>query len=171
MGTSKTNETAFWTDVNGIITVQAMGRTRPEQRYVLDTVLEHLPRVTGSGHGMQVDVIRCGDGTFRPHGTELQDHYKLVLHGSLRDRYFDKTAREFVSWICRLAKRVKVEDALASVRGCREEDGDYVEKELVISESGVGNRLSRMFELPSWAPERQKQEEHPAPAWYEYLLF
>ena len=39
---------SFWTYVNGTITVSPMGRTQAEKRYILDTVLEHLPLVTGS---------------------------------------------------------------------------------------------------------------------------
>ena len=43
-----------WTYINGTVTVCPMGRTQPEKRYILETVLNHLPRVTGSGGDMDV---------------------------------------------------------------------------------------------------------------------
>ena len=38
-----------WTYITGVITVFPMGRTQPEKRYILDTILEHMPRVTVAG--------------------------------------------------------------------------------------------------------------------------
>lgn len=45
---------SYWTYINGTITVSPMGRTQPEKRYILETVLNHLPRVTGSEGDMNV---------------------------------------------------------------------------------------------------------------------
>ena len=39
---------SWWTYVHGTIVVSPMGRTQAEKRYILDTVLEHLPVVSGS---------------------------------------------------------------------------------------------------------------------------
>lgn len=39
---------SFWSYVHGTVTVQPLGRTQSEKRYILDTVLSHLPKVTGS---------------------------------------------------------------------------------------------------------------------------
>ena len=36
---------SYWTYVNGTVIVSPMGRTQAEKRYILDTVLSHLPRV------------------------------------------------------------------------------------------------------------------------------
>ena len=47
-----------WTYINGTITVRPMGRTQPEKRYILETVLNHLPRVTGSEGDMNVYIIQ-----------------------------------------------------------------------------------------------------------------
>ena len=47
-----------WTHIRGMITVSPFGRTQAEKRYILDTVLEHLPRVTGSEGDMEVHVIQ-----------------------------------------------------------------------------------------------------------------
>lgn len=47
-----------WTYVNGTIVVSPLGRTQHEKRYILETVLEHLPVVTGSEIDMEVYVIQ-----------------------------------------------------------------------------------------------------------------
>ena len=39
---------SYWTHINGVIDVSPMGRTPAEQRYILETVLNHLPIVSGS---------------------------------------------------------------------------------------------------------------------------
>lgn len=36
-----------WTYIQGTITVSPIGRTQAEKRYILDTVLAHLPIVSG----------------------------------------------------------------------------------------------------------------------------
>ena len=130
---------SFWCYVNGTVTVRPMGRTQAEKRYILDTVLEHLPIVTGSEADMNVYVIQkngysssCSHDEFgeitnnlvdsygdrsRERGSlETQDEYILVVDGSFRDREFDQTYREFVKWLCRLGKRIRIEDALVEVK-------------------------------------------------------
>ena len=49
---------SWWTYVHGTIVVSPMGRTQAEKRYILDTVLEHLPVVSGSERDMNVYVIQ-----------------------------------------------------------------------------------------------------------------
>ena len=48
---------SYWTKVNGNIVVEPMGDTQAEIRYVLDSVLEHLPIVSGSEGCMDVYII------------------------------------------------------------------------------------------------------------------
>lgn len=47
-----------WTYITGTITVSPIGRTQAEKRYILDTVLAHLPIVSGSERDMNVYVIQ-----------------------------------------------------------------------------------------------------------------
>lgn len=47
-----------WTYINGTITAEPLGRTQAEKRYILETVLNHLPRVTGSKGDMDVYIIQ-----------------------------------------------------------------------------------------------------------------
>ena len=49
---------SYWTYVNGTITVNPMGRTQAEKRYILETVLNHLPIVSGSERDMDTYIIQ-----------------------------------------------------------------------------------------------------------------
>ena len=124
-----------WTYINGVITVRPMGRTQPEKRYILDTILEHLPYVPGSEGGMNTYVIQrngndCSssadefdmfttnakDDYGRREGDDnhgwfrTQSSYFIIVDGALRDTYFEDTLKSFMNWFCRLAKRLGVED-------------------------------------------------------------
>ena len=60
-----------WTYINGTVTVHPMGRTQPEKRYILETVLNHLPRVTGSEGDMDVYIIQKMVTTVHAHAMNL----------------------------------------------------------------------------------------------------
>lgn len=47
-----------WTYIHGTITVSPIWRTQAQKRYILDTVLSHLPIVSGSEKDMDVYVIQ-----------------------------------------------------------------------------------------------------------------
>ncbi len=68
-----------------------------------------------------------------------QDEYILVVNGSFRDRMFDQTLQEFNKWLCRLAKRISVEDVMVEIKG-------YYEKKLIRNDNDV---YGNMFETPS----------------------
>lgn len=166
-----------WSYVRGTVIVSPMGRTQPEKRYILDTVLDHLPMVTGSEGDMDVYVIQknghdsscsCDEFGMNTNNLEsiyggksnmgwlnVQSQYILVVDGSLRDRTFEETKRGFVKWLCRLAKRVTVEKALVTVESL---DG----RMLIQEDMGA---LWNMFESPSWS-----NEDHE-PTWCEYLMW
>jgi len=122
---------SWWTHVMGTIEVDVRGRTQAEIRYILETVLDHLPRVTGSEGDMNVYITQeagfnCsssldefglatnnlrdmyGNKSQKNGWLETQSLYMLTLDGNLRDRGFERTKREFMKWLCRLAKRVQV---------------------------------------------------------------
>ena len=168
---------SWWTYINGTITVRPMGRTQAEKRYVLDTVLEHLPLVTGSEKDMNIYVIQkngynssrsCdefgystnnltdayGDKNRNRGWLRTQDEYILVVNGSFRDRMFNQTLQEFNKWICRLAKRISVEDVLVELKG-------YEENILIRNDKDV---YGKMFEYPSWSNEHSEN-------WCEYLMW
>ena len=166
-----------WAYVRGTIIVSPMGRTQPEKRYILDTILDHLPRVTGSEGDMDVYVIQkkghnssssCDEFGMNTNNLEsvyggksnrgwlnVQSLYVLVVDGSLRDRTFNETKKEFLKWLCRLAKRVTVEEILVTVESF---DGRMLIRENM-------GAFWNMFEDPSWA---NKDRE---PTWCEYLMW
>ena len=172
---------SYWTYVNGTVTVSPLGRTQAEKRYILETVLDHLPFVTGSEKDMDVYIIqKAGHNHSSSHtefgewggyrnwktlSTEVQSEYILVVEGSLRDRKFDQTYREFQNWLCRLAKRVPVEDVLVEVRGY--DRSSLVRNPHVQRKSSFSTVYEQMFEDPSWS----KSNDTGEPTWCEYLMY
>ena len=178
---------SYWTYLTGTVTVRPMGRTQAEKRYILDTVLEHLPLVTGSERDMNVYVIqKNGDSSSsscdefgevtnnlvdsygnksRKRGwLRIQDEYILVVDGSFRDRMFDQTFREFMKWLCRLGKRVSIEDALVEVKGY---DKSTIIKNTNIQRKKYSYRkvFDGLFEDPSWCNDTGE------PNWCEFMMW
>lgn len=163
---------SFGTYVNGTITVEPMGRTNEEKEYVLKTVLNHLPRVTGSDGDMDVYIIRkngynssCSCDEFgevtnnlvdrnghksRARGwLRTQDEYILVVNGDLRNREFEQTYREFIKWLVRLCKRTGLKDILVEIKG--------YDKSTVIKNRNIQRKkysfksvFGGLYEEPSW---------------------
>lgn len=169
-----------WTYINGTITVDAVGRTQAEKEYILKTILDHLPLVTGSEEDMNVYLIQTNGHSssssadeFREHTNNLvdmygdrsrkrgwlrtQSRYLIVVDGAFRHRYFEDTFLEFNKWLCRLAKRVEIEDVLVKLSDC--------EKEYLFTNKN--DCYSEMFEYPSWS----RTNEDGEPAWWEYLMW
>lgn len=179
-----------WTYVKGTIEVSPMGRSQAEKRYILETVLNHLPIVQGSEDDMHVYIIQkdghnsscsCdefgestdkgvnwyGNRTGR-HGTfHIQDNYILVVDGALRDTEFDGTFRAFQKWLCRLAKRIDVYNVLVDI-------SDY-QKSVVVKDRNISKEkysgdtaYGQMFEKPSWC---YGKDEHGEPNWCEFMMY
>lgn len=155
---------SFWTYVNGMIEVRPAGCTQPEKRYVLETVLAHLPKVTGSEEDMKIHIVQkegySGSANFNEffetvyrEDFKTQDCYYLILEGQFRDRMYEQTFRELNKFLNRLAKRVYVDDILIRLTGW--------DKEIVISNS---DPYQDMYE---YSADSNKDE----PAWWEYLLW
>ena len=178
---------SFWCYVNGTVTVMPMGRTQAEKRYILETVLNHLPIVTGSEANMNVYVIQkngnngsssCdefgevtnnlvdnyGNKSRKRGWMRTQDEYILVVEGSLRDRMFDQTYKEFMKWLCRLGKRVSIEDVLVEVKGHN--------KSTIIRNTNIQKEkyswkksFSQLFEDPTWCNDTGE------PNWCEFMMY
>lgn len=121
---------SFWTRVRGLIEVRVPGRTQPECDYVVQTVVNHLPLITGSEGPVFVHAVKRSGYSSSSNTDEylqfsnlltdeygvpnkygwlrLQDSYMLVLEGSLRDRLFAQTARETVKFLDRLSRTLEV---------------------------------------------------------------
>lgn len=153
---------SFWTYINGTITVSPFGRTQSEKRYVLETVLCHLPKVTGSEGNMDIYILqKNGYNSYSSHNEfgvasemRIQNQYIIILNGSLRDRTFEETFKELNIFLNRLAKRVNVEDILVSLKG--------YDKEFIFKNK---KPYENMYECPSWVSDGNE------PAWWEYLVW
>lgn len=174
-----------WTYITGTITVSPIGRTQAEKRYILDTVLAHLPIVSGSEKDMDVYVIQknghnssCYYDEFGERTNNLtdgygqksrvrgwlctQDEYILVVDAALRDREFNQTYREFMKWLVRLGKRVMIDNILVKISG--------YDKSTIIKNYRVQNEkhsyqnvFFNLFEGTSWVNGEVN--------WCEYMLY
>ena len=107
-----------WTYVQGLIELDVPGRTQAEKNYILQTVIDHLPKVTGSEKSMNIYTIQT-DGydswqNFdefynRVEDFKTQSRYFLVLDGNLRDRYYEDIFKELNKFLNRLGKRLMVD--------------------------------------------------------------
>lgn len=162
---------SYWTHISGCVCVSPLGRTQHEKTYILHTVLEHLPHVTGSEGDMHVHVVQksghdalsshdeFGNHSRYTHGDciDIQTEYVLVVEADLRNRRFIQTYREFVKWLTRLSKRVMVEDVLVRIEG---------DCDASVTLDG-GREWHKLFELPSWSAYNPDSE----PTWSEYLMW
>ena len=172
-----------WTYINGTIIVSPMGRTQPEKRYILDTVLNHLPRVSGSEGNMDVYVIQkrghsgsCSHDEFGQRTNNLeghdgnktrngclrvQDDYILVVNAALMNVEFDDGFKQFMKWIVRLGKRIGIIDIFVNVE-------DYYKSTTIKNhqvDSSYKYVFSELFEDPSWC---NKDGE---PNWCEFMMY
>lgn len=162
---------SYWTYVTGVITVEPMGRTQHEKRYILETILEHLPKVTGSERDMNINIVQKKSGAYNScshneFGEPYRDRYSrprtyeqymLVVDGSFRDRMFEDTLHELNKFLNRLGKRVYVNDILVELYGF--DYGGY-QKKFIISNA---EPYKQMEEGPSWC--------NGEPSWAEYLMW
>lgn len=178
---------SYWTHIMGTIKVSPPGRTQAEKRYILDTVLSHLPNVTGSERDMYVTVMEshgCESSSshdeFQMSTDNLVDHYGqrnrkrgwlrchedylLIVEGHLRDREFEETYKEFIKWLCRLSKRMDVKEVLVKIDGYNR--SEIIDNSLLTRpKHSYKTKFGQMFEDPSWC---NKTGE---PAWWEYLMW
>lgn len=166
---------SYWTYVTGMVEVSPFGRTQAESLYILQTTLEHLPRISGSESDAQFHIVQRA-GTNWSSGTDeferpsdllprthfgrshdYQTQYYIVIESYLRDRHFQETYRETMKWLCRLAKRCLVYDILIRIQGH--------EKSAIIDDST--SCFKELYELPSFA----KKNESTEPTWAEYLMW
>ena len=170
-----------WTHIFGTIRVMPLGRTQAEKIYILQTVLDHLPVVTGSEDDMEVYINQeygydhhsssdefgyvtnnLRDSYGRRSQTKgwlhMQDRYLITVSADLRDRDFGRTHKEFVNWLCRLSKRILIDKILVEIN---EDFG----KQVLIHENSEG-MYHGMYEWPSWSRFGEKSSN-----WCEYLLW
>lgn len=127
---------SYWTYVHGSILVDTCSRSTPETLYKVQTVLNHLPQISGSewpakfypilldGHSHSSthdefeQLSNLGDRRNSRYGWfETQSRCLIVLHGELRDRMFGQTLCETTKALSRLSSRLWVQECLITVNG------------------------------------------------------
>lgn len=167
-----------WVYINGAVDISCrMGNTQPQIEYIIKTVLEHLPNVYGSEGGMEVVPIKkegyncsCSVDEFGmstnnlidPYGEKsnrgwlrTQENYVILVYGDLRDAYFETTYKEFQNWICRLSKRLKVNNVTVSIR-------DYDREEIITNKNRC---YTNMYQDPAYF------DPDSEPNWCEFMLW
>lgn len=151
-----------WTSIRGNITVCPVGDNQHAKTFVLNTVLDHLPLVTGSEGCMDwyVNVIHSYDQTcnhdefgqfsnlhrYQNHGWfDKQSSYIITLNCHLRDRYYDDTLKEFSAWLVRLSKRIHVSYVDVTVSGLLK--SNYSNCSYNFSSE---QHWDKLYEEPSW---------------------
>lgn len=114
-----------WTYVRGVVYLNVIGVTQEQKDYILKTVLNHLPVVSGSESDMVWNVAPVGayyssvysDDRGIERKVETRSEYAVTLHGNLRDRDYETTLREFMKWLMRLVRRFPfgVDDAIVVI--------------------------------------------------------
>ena len=150
---------SMWTYIRGLIELDIPGRTQAEKDYILQTVINHLPKVTGSERNMEIHTVRDYGHDMWSNRDELdnlsldfktQSRYFLVLYGSLRDRYYKDTFKELNKFLNRLAKRLIVDSAYVQLN-------DYDLSCASYTFTNKNNCYGNMFD-----------DENP---WYDYLMW
>lgn len=150
---------SMWTYVRGLIELDVPGRTQAEKNYILQTVIDHLPKVTGSEGNMDIHTVRayghnmwsnCDEFDNLAWDFKTQSRYFLVLDGNLRDRWYEDTFKELNKFLNRLAKRLIIDSAYVRLNDIGINYNSY-------TFTNKNNCYGKMFE-----------NEDP---WYNYLMW
>lgn len=137
-----------WTHVRGLVELDTMARTTPEARFIAETAVAHLPRITGSEGSAEIYIIPCAGnncssncdengrrtnlGNPLYHGLfETQTKVLIAIKADLRDRDFQTTLRETTKMLNRLASKLYIESCLLRVsddfgRSFKFDDPEYL---------------------------------------------
>lgn len=168
---------SIWSYITGSIHVNPLGDSQPQKRYVLETVLAHLPRVCGcegdmdvyvnqkNGHSSSCTIDEFGQrsnlGDFElrsKHGVYVfrtQGAYIITVDGRLRGVCYEEAYKMFLKWMCRLSKRVLVYDMAVKIT--------CFDREMLLTDCDV---FLDMFEEPHYL----FGEYGGDPNWCEFML-
>lgn len=85
--------------------------------------------------------------------------YQIIIEGKLRDTYFDDIYHKFMKWLCRLSKRLYVENVCVEIH-----ENFYAGKEAVIIDKN-GEVYGQLYEYPLGTVGNKNNE----PSWTDYL--
>lgn len=152
-----------WTYVTGVVEVDTCARSDAEAMYLAQTVVNHLPRITGSEQDVEFHFLRpngyCSSSNVDEFGKrsnlyddshfhtfDTQEKVLIVMHGRLRDRIFEQTLHETAKkMLVRLSSRLLVTSCSVRVKSDKGE--------------------TFLFDNPEWICNREITE------WTRYLLW
>lgn len=79
---------SMWTYVRGLIELGVPGRTQAEKDYILQTVVDHLPKVTGSEGDVDIHIVRAYGHNMWSNRDELDN---LAWDFKTQSRYFSRS--------------------------------------------------------------------------------
>lgn len=123
-----------WVQVVGTIVVDTFAESSAEAMFIAQTVVNHLPKITGSERDVEyyLNLIKdynsssnCDEfGKFSNlyncqdfHCFKSQTWVLITLQGSLRDREIQETLKETTKMLNRLSTRLWVRDCIISLHG------------------------------------------------------
>ncbi len=148
---------SVWTHVNGVIEVDTLARSSAEAMYLAQTVVNHLPKISGSegpaeyylnlvsGYNMASTCDEFDRRSNLHRSFESQTRVLITIDGHLRDREFRRTLFETTKALARLSSRLWVLSCTVAV------NGDYQD--------------SYVFNNPEWILEREQTD------WAKNLLW
>lgn len=103
-----------WVYIDGIIKVDVPGRNDEQRDFVVEEIVNNLPPVIGSEGNLEYYIIKpmgykywssCNKyGVHVKGGVEEQTQRIIVVHGALRDAYYEESLREMVKALSRLGR-------------------------------------------------------------------
>ena len=154
----------IWSYIYGMILVSPLGRSQAEKSYILETVINHLPKLVETGADMNVKILkRPGYNGAASHDElghrvremiKTQSQYWLIIDGNFRAMSYEYIHKNLQRWLVRLAKRVRVEDMMIHI-------ADNQKTAILTDDEQLYKAL---FEEPSWINEQSKN-------WCEYLMW
>ena len=128
-----------WAYVIGIVRARVPSRTDAETMYIAQTVVNHLPKISGSEGSAKIHV-HLEDGHSGSSNVDEFDQFSdlydeeeglfrrqnmvlITISGRLRDVEFEDATGGVNKFLCRLAKRLEVDDCSVRVKSCGR---DYV---------------------------------------------
>lgn len=135
----------------GVIEVDTFAQSDAEAMYLAQTVVNHLPRITGSERDVEFHLAKptgyCSSSNVDEFGQQsnlynddsrhlfvTQERILITIYGNLRDRMFKRTLRETTKMLARLSSRLWIRNCFVRVK------------------SDMGDTF--IFDNPSWIHDR-----------------
>ena len=108
------NKTQDLTRIFGILDVSLYNYDKMERRLVMESIIDKLPKISGTYRDMDVCLIDKDSSNKR-------DSYFIILNGELLGKSYFDALKEMEEFLEKLAEHVWVVDVLVSVTDFREE--------------------------------------------------